>query len=47
MLDRDQGVDPGEEHGIHVHEVHGEDGLGLGGEEALLRSPMAGSGRLW
>jgi hypothetical protein len=33
MRDGDQGVDPGEEHGVHVHEVHGEDGLGLRGEE--------------
>jgi len=33
MLDRDQRVDPGEKHGVHVHEVHGQDGLRLGGEE--------------
>ncbi len=33
MLDRDQRVDPSEKHGIHVHEVHSNDSLGLGSEE--------------
>jgi len=33
MLDRDQRVDPLEKHGIDVHKVHSEDGLGLGGEK--------------
>ena len=29
VLDRDQRVDPPEEHGVHVHEIHGQDSLGL------------------
>jgi hypothetical protein len=33
MLDCDQDLDPPEHDGIHGHEVHGEDGLGLGGKE--------------
>lgn len=33
MLDRDQDVDPPERDGVHGHEVHGEDDLGLGGKE--------------
>jgi hypothetical protein len=33
MRDGDQGVDPGKEHGVYVHEVHGEDGFGPRGEE--------------
>jgi hypothetical protein len=33
VLDRDQGVDSPEHHGVHRDEVHGEDGLGLCGEE--------------
>jgi hypothetical protein len=33
MLDRDQRIDPSEQHGVHVHEIHGQDGLGLRGEE--------------
>ena len=32
-FDHDERVDPSEEHGVHVHDVHGEDGLGLRGEE--------------
>ena len=33
VLDRDQDVDPPERDGVYVQKVHGEDGLGLGGEE--------------
>jgi hypothetical protein len=33
MLDCDQDLDPPEHDGVHGHEVHGEDGLGLGGKE--------------
>jgi hypothetical protein len=33
VLDRDQRVNPPETRGVHVHEIHGEDGLGLCGEE--------------
>ncbi len=33
MLDRDQRVDPSEHHGVDVHDVHGQDGLRLCGEE--------------
>jgi hypothetical protein len=33
MLDRNQDVDPPEQDGVHGHEVHREDGLGLGGKE--------------
>jgi len=33
VLDRDQRVDPPENHGVHRDEVHGQYGLGLGGEE--------------
>jgi hypothetical protein len=33
VLDGDQGVDPGEKHGVHVQEVHGQHRLSLGGEE--------------
>jgi hypothetical protein len=33
VLDCDQRVDPGDKHGAHVHEIHGQDGLGLRGEE--------------
>jgi len=33
MLDCDQDLDPPEHDSVHGHEVHGEDGLGLGGKE--------------
>ena len=33
MFDCDQDVDPLEQDSVHEHEVHGEDGLGLGGKE--------------
>jgi hypothetical protein len=33
MLDRDQRVNPSEQHGVDVQEVYGQDGLGLGGEK--------------
>lgn len=33
MLDPDQEVDPPKRNGVSVQKVHGEDGLGLGGEE--------------
>lgn len=33
VLDCDQCVDAPEEHGVHVQEVHRQDGLGLSGEE--------------
>jgi hypothetical protein len=33
MLDRDQRVNPSEQHGIYVPEVYGQDSLGLGGEK--------------
>jgi len=33
MLDGDQDVDPPEQDGVHGHEVHSEDGLGLGGKK--------------
>jgi hypothetical protein len=29
VLDRDQRVNPPKEHGVHVHEIHGQDSLGL------------------
>jgi hypothetical protein len=32
VLDCDQRGDPPEEHGVPGHEVHGQDGLGVGGE---------------
>jgi hypothetical protein len=33
VLDRDQRIEPSEKYGVHVHKVHGQDGLGLRGEE--------------
>jgi hypothetical protein len=33
VLDRDQRGDPPEKHGVHRHEIHGQDGLRLRGEE--------------
>ena len=45
VLDRDQRVNPLQHHGVHGHEVHGQDGLGLGGEElAPGRARPAGCG---
>jgi hypothetical protein len=44
VLDRDQGVDSSQHHGVYVHEIHGQDGLSLGGEE-LARSESTGEVR--
>src|SRR5438270_10729634 len=33
MLDRDQRVNPSEQHGVDVQEVYGQNSLGLGGEK--------------
>ena len=33
VLDCDQRIESPQQHGVHVHEVHGQDGLGLTGEE--------------
>ncbi len=33
MRNGDQRVDPGAKQGVHVHEIHGKDILGLGNEE--------------
>jgi hypothetical protein len=39
VLDRDQRVDPPEEHSIHTHEVHSQNSLGLGGEDCRQVGP--------
>jgi hypothetical protein len=46
VLDRDQRVDPPEEHGIHMHEVHSQNSLGLGGEELSPGRSRSARGRI-
>jgi len=33
VLDCDQRIDPSEQHGVHVHQVHRQDSFGLRSEE--------------
>jgi hypothetical protein len=35
LLDDDQGIEPPEQHGVHMDEVGRENALGLGGQELL------------
>ncbi len=45
VLDDNQGVEPTEQHGVHVDEVGREDAAGLGGQELLPgRARAAGRG---
>jgi hypothetical protein len=46
VLDAEQDVDPGQQHGVDVQVVEGEDAVGLGGEELCPGRPASSRGRV-